>query len=142
MSVNSKQGSTSNPRKPDMLSLKKSTSRFTLEINVIRMGADLCVTLSGGDISHIGAVALAIPHPGLRDTKLTDASVSLLTVTGHKEDELARNIAQRLSKEFACTVSVSCGIHLENASKQDISSILDTSKQLLEEMITALKFSS
>lgn len=123
-----------------MLSIRKETRRFSLELTVIRMGEDLCVSLSGGDSPHIGAVALAVPHPGLRDSTEADASVSLLTVTGHKEDELSRNIARNMAIACNCRVSVSCGIHVENAGKKDIDRILAVAAEMTEQAVQGLKY--
>lgn len=116
-----------------MISIEKTTKRFTLRMEILRMGKDLCVALHGGDTPHIGAVALAVPHPGIGDKNKTDASVSLLTVTGHKEDELARKIAYNLATEKDCTVSVSCGIHLDSATPKEIAEVLAVTDELLEE---------
>jgi hypothetical protein len=121
-----------------ILRIKKETERFILEMVLVRMGRDLCVSLSGGDTPHIGAVALAVPHAGLSDPLKTDASVSLSTVTGHKEDELARKIAYRLAVKFNCTVSASCGIHIDNARKEEIFSILNAADAITDEAIILL----
>lgn len=121
-----------------MIRIEKRTPRFTLKMSIERMGQDLNVSLHGGDVAHIGAVALAVPHPGLRDKEEVDASVSLLAVTGHKEDELARKISYALATAFNCTVSAACGIHLENATAQEIKDVLKVSDQLLEQAINEL----
>lgn len=121
-----------------MIRIEKATPRFTLKMSIERMGKDLNVSLYGGDEAHIGAVALAVPHPGLRDKEKVDASVSLLAVTGHKEDGLARNVSYTLAISFNCTVSVACGIHLENATLQEIEDVLKVSDQLLEQAINEL----
>lgn len=123
-----------------MISVQKKTSRFVLYMTITSMGDDLCVSLYGGDSPHIGALALAIPHPNLRDPEKIDASVSMLAVTGHKESELAKKIAFTLATNFNSTVSVSCGIHLDNASSEDITDVLGASKKMLEEAIS--KFSN
>ncbi|WP_415714286.1 hypothetical protein [Maridesulfovibrio sp.] len=121
-----------------MIRIEKTTPRFTLTMAIERMGKDLNVSLYGGDGPHIGAVALAVPYAGLRDSERLDASVSVLTVTGHKEDELARKIAHVLATVFNCSVSVSCGIHLENAVKQEIVDVLDAADQILAQAIEEL----
>ncbi|WP_432735000.1 hypothetical protein [Maridesulfovibrio sp. FT414] len=120
-----------------MLTLTRKTERFTLEMTLIRMGRDLCVSLFGGDTPHIGAVALAVPHSGIKDRAKADATVSLLAVTGHREDGLAREMAYGLATHFNCTVSVSCGIHLDNARKDEISDILKASDALLKEALSS-----
>ncbi len=122
-----------------MISIEEKTARFTLHMVITHMGEDLCVALYGGDTPHIGAVALAVPHPGLGNKNKNDASVSLLTVTGHKEDKLARKTAYALATERNCTVSVSCGIHLDNASRAEISAVLASADELLEKAIGKLR---
>ncbi|NDV25387.1 hypothetical protein [Desulfovibrio sp. JC010] len=121
-----------------MIHIEKTTPRFTLILTIQRMGKDLNVCLYGGDSPHIGAVALAVPHAGLRDPEKADASVSLLTVTGHKEDELARKISYTLATASNCTVSAVCGIHLENAEKQEIAEVLAVADQMLEQALQEL----
>ncbi|WP_421900382.1 hypothetical protein [Maridesulfovibrio sp.] len=121
-----------------MIRIEKTTSRFTLTMTVERMGKDFNVSLYGGDGPHIGAVALAVPHPGLRDQEKVDASVSMLTVCGHKEDELARRISYALATAFNCTVSVACGIHLDNATPQEIKAVLEVSDQILGQALKDL----
>ena len=58
-------------------------------------GPDLCLCLAGGESPHIGAAALAVPRESLRGGGEPSASASVLCVTGHKEDELARDAALR-----------------------------------------------
>ena len=122
-----------------MIVLERNTLRFSLRMHIICMGNDLCVSIGGGDKSHIGAVALAIPYHALNDCDKINASVSLLTVTGHKEDELARKVAYTLAAEFNCTVSVSCGIHLDNASILEINQVVGEADKLLGDAIVKLK---
>ncbi|TIH17450.1 hypothetical protein D0S45_07290 [Marinifilum sp. JC120] len=121
-----------------MIRIEKTTFRFTLVMTIERMGKDLSVNLYGGDEPHIGAVALAVPHAGLRDREKVDGSVSLLTVCGHKEDDLARKISYELATSFNCTVSVSCGIHLENATPQEIADVLKAADEMLKQSLDDL----
>ncbi|WP_320173036.1 hypothetical protein [Maridesulfovibrio sp.] len=121
-----------------MLRIEKTTSRFTLIMTIERMGKDLNVSLYGGDEPHIGAVALAVPHAGLRDREKVDSSVSLLTVCGHKEDELARKISHALATACNCTVAVACGIHIDNATPQEIKDVLAAADEMLEKVVGEL----
>ena len=121
-----------------MIRIEKDTPRFKLVLAAQPMGNDLNVSLYGGDVPHIGAVALAVPHAGLSDPEEVDASVSLLTVTGHKEDELARKISYTLATAFNCTVSVACGIHLDQATGQEIYDVIKAADNLLEQALQKL----
>lgn len=124
-----------------MIVLEQETPRFDLLMSIVPMGKDLCVSLSGGDVPHIGAVAMAVPHPGLRTPGKIDASVSMLCVTGHKEDSLARKVAFTLATLRNCTVSVSCGIHLEHGIEKEITDVLQAADALLERAIRSMKSS-
>lgn len=121
------------------LTLHHRHSRFTLHLTITPLGGDLQVVLSGGDKPHIGAVALAVSHPGLGDPDRTDASVSVLTVTGHKEDELARHLARTLACALNATVCATCGIHVDQATKKDIDDILNAADALLHEAVDRLR---
>ena len=114
-----------------MIRIDRSTERFALRMAIEDMGRDLNVSLCGGDSPHIGAVALAVPRPSLRHPDLTSASVSVVTVTGHKEDDLARSVGRALASTLGRTVAVSCGIHLDNAAEREIDQVL----QLVSDMV-------
>jgi len=102
----------------------EGSGRLRVEACAIVCGADLVVTLQGGTRHHIGATAMAVPRPSLADSSRVSASASVLCVTGHKEDELARSVALRLAAALGCTVTVAAGLHVEAASPEDIAALL------------------
>lgn len=114
----------------DTLVLKKSAGSLDLRANVTRLGKDLLVTLVGGEV-HVGAVALG----GFK--KRSYASV--LTVPDHRDDLVAKEAASRISKELKCNCVVIVGIHVTNASKQQVYQIVNTSFELVNELIEAIK---
>lgn len=83
-------------------------------------GPDFSVNFLGGDGPHIGAVALGIPRPSLADNAAPSASASVLCVTGHKEDELAREAALVLATALGCRVNVTVGLHVNFATLDQI----------------------
>jgi hypothetical protein len=105
-----------------------------VEAQVTFCGEDLVVCLGGGDTPHVGAVALALPRPSLADSNQPSASASVLCVTGHKEDELARAIGLELATEFGCKVSVSAGLHVDNATPDDITLLQHNSAHIVSEL--------
>jgi gallate decarboxylase subunit D len=82
-----------------------------LEAVCVSTGADLVVAVGGGERPHVGAAALALSLPSLADPARLTNSTSVLAVPGHKEEELARDGALRLSRALARTVVVTVGIH-------------------------------
>lgn len=90
---------------------------------VTRLDRGVHVLLTGGDVSHIGAVALgengAVTHTFLRP--------------GHREGELAERWAAALSARYG-EAAVACGIHYENITREEIAGVL----AVCEELLTAL----
>jgi hypothetical protein len=84
----------------------------------------LSVNLLGGEVPHIGAVAIGVPRPSLARRGMRSATTSVLTLVGHKEDELARSMAGDLARELGITSVVVAGVHLECARPADIALVL------------------
>jgi len=93
---------------------------YILEAKIISCGTDIAVNISGGSVPHIGAVALATPRPSINKHEHISATASILCVSGHKEDLLARDAALRLASKFNTTVLVSVGMHVDSATVGDI----------------------
>ena len=103
-------------------------NKWKVDLNSFEMGDDLVLMLTGGNKPHIGAVALAIPY------KQT-SSASLLSVYGHKDGEIAKPLAEKVSKEIKKTVIVIVGIHLDNATKEDIEKLINNSNSEVEKFL-------
>ncbi len=122
-----------------MIVIKKTFTKGVIFMNVIKVGSDLCVSVFGGDKPHIGAVALASPRMSLDDPSLPSSSASVMTISGHKEDLLARELSLLLSSQLKCVVSVSMGIHIEKATQEDIESIIAAVTALGNDLIHTLE---
>ncbi|MFX0033114.1 MAG: hypothetical protein ACFE8E_11335 [Candidatus Hodarchaeota archaeon] len=103
-------------------------NKWKVDLDSLKMGDGLILTLKGGDAPHIGAVALAIPY------KQT-SSASLLSVYGHKDGEIAKPIAERIAKKLKKTVVVIVGIHLDNATEEDIKKFIDNSNTEVDKFL-------
>ncbi|MGI6105947.1 MAG: hypothetical protein ACOYD7_07175 [Raoultibacter sp.] len=112
---------------------------FSLWAHAHSSGDDWSISIGGGTKSHIGAVAIGLPRPSLADARTTSSSISSICVPGHKDDEVARNAALRLSSTLNCVVVVSCGIHVDNASNEDIKRIMTNYDELIESLILYVK---
>ena len=105
-----------------------------VEAVIVFCGADVTVCIGGGQAPHIGAVALGIPRPSLADESVPSASASVLCVTGHKEDELARAAALELATAFGCRVNVTAGLHVDDATADDIRALNQNYAAVLSEV--------
>lgn len=122
--------------------LERSCGTHHIVVVALPVGQDLVVTIYGGDQAHIGATALAQPRPSLNDAKKISASTSVLCVLGHKEDLLAHHIAQYLAASLNCVVSVNCGIHIEDASPEQLALVPEVVEQMAQQLVGQLKRTS
>lgn len=112
---------------------------YSMEAVAVLVGDDLVVTICGGSGHHVGAVAIGIPRPSLSDPKNVSASVSVFCVTGHKDDLPARRAAELLASSLNCVVSVSVGIHVDDAGAEDIARLKGNFEKLLKSLPAELR---
>ncbi len=115
------------------------SDRINLEMNGIRLNAfylgnDLIVTIRGGE-EHLGAVAVGVCY-GAEKNK---SNASVISLPGHKEDSLVFPIAARLSKTLKTNVCVIAGIHFEKPTPDQISDIIQNTRQLIDRLIERLQ---
>lgn len=108
---------------------------YKVEIIAVPVGEDLMVMLQGGQRPHIGAVAVSIPRPSLKNPEITSATTSVYALVGHKEDELAKAAAQRLASALNKNVVLTAGIHVENIPAEGIEIVEKNCRILLESLI-------
>ncbi|MBE6463919.1 MAG: hypothetical protein E7003_01070 [Eggerthellaceae bacterium] len=124
----------SNPEAPKVQALSvQALDRCTIFALTNRCGNDLSITVYGGSSYHIGAVALAQPE----DDPIRQATVSVIAAYGHRDDEVARRMAKRLAGSLHCTVSASVGIHIDDASLDEIAAIVVACDQLADTIANA-----
>lgn len=121
-----------------MLSLTQKFKTYNINCSAIKMGNDWNISIYGGDVPHIGAVALGIPRPSLEDKNRISSSVSILTITGHKEDVIVQKVAKALSSTLNSTVVVSCGIHINGITFDDIQNLNLAIDNLVDELISKI----
>ncbi len=105
-----------------------------VEAAVVCCGRDINICIGGGDTFHIGAASLAVPRPSLKKTGEISASASVICVTSHKEDQIAREAALRLAAGFNARVSVSCGLHIDGATDDDIAKLYNNFLKVLDKI--------
>ena len=110
-------------------SFSLGAQEYLLEAVAVRCGDDLTVVIGGGEKQHIGAVAVGVPCPGL-----VSSSASVLCLTGHKEDLLARKAALELARMLGHTVTVTVGLHIDDASAEAIAMLEANFQELLRQI--------
>lgn len=108
--------------------------KFTLEAQLTVTPRGMVVYACSPDFAHLGATAQAIPRPEPGRT----ATVSILAVPCHRDEIPAHDIAAALATRFGVPVTASTGFHVEQASKEDLQRMLDTTKNLIAELENAV----
>ncbi len=118
----------------ESLTVKSGEGLYLVEAKSAYLGDDIIVSVGGGSAPHIGAVSIAVYEP-IRDS----ATVSTVTVHTHRDDAVAAYFAKTISREIKCTVTVSAGIHVDDATETDIKLLWDNSVRCCKELIRHLQ---
>lgn len=115
-----------------MIKLQREANGLQVTLQAINVRDDLNVVICGGDKPHIGAVAVAQPRPSLLDAAQASASTSVITVMGHKEDLIAHRTASQITAATGGVTTVSCGVHIDHATPEQI--------KVIDSLIQSLTF--
>lgn len=95
---------------------------------VTRLHEGLHVLLVGGVRTHVGAVSTALPGEK-SETRY---------FPGHKDQFVSEPWAEKLAEKLAEPVTVVCGIHYDDATKEQIREILQCTDGMLEKLMKEL----
>ncbi len=112
--------------------------RYRVEGVAVATGAGAIVTLTGGERPHVGAVGLGVPRPSLRNGKRTSASSSVFAITGHRDDALAKPLAELIASRLNQVAVVVVGVHVDQAGPDDIARLSEHTRQAAERLLDRL----
>jgi hypothetical protein len=107
-----------------MIKLTKTAGRLTMHLEARQIGMDWNILVYGGDRPHIGAVALA-------SSESSDGTCQLISIANHREGDIAQRIAIAIANHFQSTACVSCGIHLDNITLDEIQLVQSISENFI-----------
>ena len=96
------------------------------------LGGDVVLRIGGGQKPHAGCVVICEP-----DEASGNATTPVHTFTTHREEAVARPIAESLCRKTGSRVVCVCGIHVENAGKKDIALLVKNAKELGKRILNA-----
>lgn len=115
------------------IAVSRGVGKYEIRALAVSCGRDLSVTLCGGTLEHVGAVSLAAYEP-----ERGSATVSTVTAFTHRDDYIAARAAKALSCALCCTVTVTAGVHVDDASQQDISRLCENADAAVAALIDVL----
>lgn len=113
--------------------------KYKINLDAIITERGLIVSILGGENPHVGAVALGISRPSLMDPSKYSATTSVLTVVGHKDDEVAKPAAEKITRELKQNVVVISGMHIEGANYDDVKKLSHNSIEAVEIFLEKIK---
>ena len=108
--------------------------RFCVSSTAIPCGNDWVVTVCGGEQAHVGAVSVGQYEP-LRDS----ATVSTITLYTHRDDRIAARFAKAIATAEKCNVTVTAGIHVDDAGAEEIAELTENCENCLQKLLMCLE---
>ncbi len=90
------------------------------------------MVIMGGERPHLGAVALAQVRPSLENASMLSATTSVITLLGHKDDVVAKRVAERLAAKLNKNVVAVCGIHVDHITADELEFVNEAIERFLE----------
>jgi gallate decarboxylase subunit D len=103
---------------------------YGITVRTIEAGADYVLLVTGGQ-AHIGATAVSYPAEGGVHTEV-------IGLPGHKEAELARELADLACSRLGKAVTVVAGIHIDHATLPEIRAMVVETKALFQAELEVL----
>lgn len=112
----------------------RGEGRYEITGTAVRCGRDVALIFAGGSRPHVGAVSVGMYEPLRRS-----ATVSTITVFTHRDDRLSADCAKRASAGLHCQASVTVGIHIDEATQEELRILEENFRACSEELIGQLK---
>jgi hypothetical protein len=119
----------------DCFKISAGNGKHRVDLTAVISGEDITVIISGGEKPHVGAVAIAVPRPGIRDSGKISSTSSVFTLSGHKDDEIARPVSERIAKNLNRVTVVVAGVHVDKAHSRDIELLLSNSMKCTQKLL-------
>lgn len=94
--------------------------RHKIWLKSFEIGKDIIYLLGGGEQAHIGGVVICEPGKPPHSIRLED----------HYDYVVLEMIAETLCNKHDCTVVLLGGIHIDNATKNDIDLIIENCRRI------------
>jgi hypothetical protein len=104
--------------------ITSGSGKYKVWLSSHRIGNDLVFFLGGGQRAHVGGVVIA--EPGKK--------VKAIRLTGHYDDIVLKPIAETACKKYKTKVIAVGGVHVDNASEEEIQILVENCRRLLKDV--------
>lgn len=113
---------------------EKDLSFARISVRVTRAGADYNLLLAGGEKPHIGCCVLAVPRPSLTGDQSISVTSSVINITGHKDEQICRYLAEHMARNKNAVTVCSGGFHMDDITEMQIEAVRKAVAEIAEEM--------
>jgi len=92
--------------------------RYTVRLESYNIGKDMLIVITGGEEEHIGSATL-IEEKGYLQTMIKK---------GHQDHVISEKMANIIYDTIEKDLLVVCGIHIDDASKEEIDILIDNAQ--------------
>ncbi len=96
--------------------------KYKVYLEKKQLNSNIIFILGGGERSHIGGVVLC--EPGKKS--------QIIRLEGHYDDIVLTPIAEEACKKYNTKVVAVGGVHIDNATKQEIDILVNNCKELIK----------
>ena len=121
------------------MKIETGEGKYKIFCEIKEIGKDIVLIIYGGKKPHIGSICISQPRKSLKEKNKISCTSSVFNFLGHKDEAIARMFAEKVCKKTKRNVIALAGIHIENASHEEINFILKNSKLLLEKLEYVLR---
>lgn len=100
--------------------ISAGSGKFKVWLKEVKHGDDIVLFLGGGEKPHMGSIILCEPGKKAR----------VMTRKGHFDWMVGKPIAEKVCKKRRKPVVCIAGVHVDNASKEDIDLLKKNCKQI------------
>lgn len=113
--------------------------KFTIHLRAFTTrGNGICAFLTGGVKEHNGGTVVAVPRlkSNAKDDQDRTADIWISAVPRHKDTEIGVPVAKKMAVAINEAISLTCGIHIDHATKEEIKKICDNCMMAADEFIS------
>ncbi len=120
-----------------MIQVSCGEGRYQVTIAAIKTDEGIAVTITGGTKSHVGAVVLSSPRPSLKGEG-NSCDSWIIPLPTHKDDIIAKEIAENFCRQLRVPVSVTAGVHIDNATIDELKLLRENCQKAGEQLLKLL----
>jgi hypothetical protein len=107
------------------MNISTDTGKYHISLEDHHIGSHILLILSGGKQPHIGGIVISEPNKPSQIIKLNS----------HLDHLVLQPLAEHVSQHYHTTVVATGGIHIDNATKEDIARIINNCNTLTTRLL-------